>query len=492
MKVFNSFVATAALVATVLADCNPLKSSDCPANPALADSFKEDFSSKSKYFEELKSTGLSYGKNGAEFDLKERFDNPSIKSDFYIMFGKVEVVLKAGSGQGIISSFYLQSDDLDEIDIELFGSKPNIVQSNYFSKGDTSTYTRGEYHTISEDVTDDWVTYTLDWSKDSLSWAINGNVVRTLYPNDPQGFPQSPMAIYAGIWAGGDSSNPSGTIQWAGGPTTYGPTYSMGIKSLIVADYSTGDKYSYSDKSGDWDSIKSDGGKINGRIEQAKEDFEKLGGDEVDVSSETSTASTSSTSSSSSASSSTSSSASSSTSSRALSTTSSASSTSSTLSITTATTTSTTSSSSKTSTSKMTTDSSDSSEAMFGTTTNTATTTDAKSTSTTVWWTPTTSGHKTTSTATTRTEAVSNTAGTSDAPAHATTVVITSGSHPTTFSTVTSSSTESSTESAASSVASESETSDNAEILGSLDSGSSKHRLSFILLLAPIVSLYVI
>jgi hypothetical protein len=51
---------------------------------------------------------------------------------------------------------------------------------------------------------------------------------------------------------------------WAGGPTNYaaGP-YSMIVKSLLVTDYSTGTSYTYGDKSGTYQSIKSTGGQIN-------------------------------------------------------------------------------------------------------------------------------------------------------------------------------------------------------------------------------------
>lgn len=53
--------------------------------------------------------------------------------------------------------------------------------------------------------------------------------------------------------------------DWAGGETDYsnGP-YSMYMKSLTVTDYSTGDSYGYSDKTGDWKSITASGGKVNG------------------------------------------------------------------------------------------------------------------------------------------------------------------------------------------------------------------------------------
>lgn len=38
----------------------------------------------------------------------------------------------------------------------------------------------------------------------------------------------------------------------------------MYMKSMTVTDYSTGDSYSYGDKTGDWTSISADGGKVNG------------------------------------------------------------------------------------------------------------------------------------------------------------------------------------------------------------------------------------
>ena len=72
------------------------------------------------------------------------------------------------------------------------------------------------------------------------------------------------MVIKVGTWAGGDPSNPPGTIAWAGGVTDYsaGP-YTMYLKSIQVSDYSTGTSYSYSGTAGTWQSIKSNGGSID-------------------------------------------------------------------------------------------------------------------------------------------------------------------------------------------------------------------------------------
>lgn len=48
----------------------------------------------------------------------------------------------------------------------------------------------------------------------------------------------------------------------------------MYLKSLSVTDYSTGSSYSYGDKSGKWQSIKSDGGQINGNSDEEPQSTE--------------------------------------------------------------------------------------------------------------------------------------------------------------------------------------------------------------------------
>lgn len=271
----SSSLLGAVLAATVYA-CNPTQGKCSPVT-ALASSFREDFHLQSSYFEEVKATGLSYSNDGLKLEIAKRFDNPSIKSNFYIMFGKVEVVMQAAKGKGIVSSFYLQSDDLDEIDIELFGGDAYEFQSNWFSKGDTTTYDRGEYHSTSNSPLENFHTYTIEWTKDSITWSLDGSVVRTLEPDNGQGFPQSPMYIMAGTWAGGDPSNEPGTIEWAGGLTDYSEApFDMYIQSVIVADYSTGSEYEYTDTSGEWTSIKAIDGEVNGRESQALKDFDTL------------------------------------------------------------------------------------------------------------------------------------------------------------------------------------------------------------------------
>jgi beta-glucanase (GH16 family) len=179
------------------------------------------------------------------------------------MFGRVDVSLKAAPGKGIVSSFVLQSDDLDEIDWEWLGADAAQVQTNYFGKGQTTTYNRGAFH-ADPDNQDGFKMYSIQWTPEQIVWQIDGKTVRTLDPADANDqYPQTPMQIKVGAWSGGDSANAPGTIEWAQGPTDYsaGP-YTMQVASLKVQDYSTGTQYVYGDQSGTWQSIKSTGGTI--------------------------------------------------------------------------------------------------------------------------------------------------------------------------------------------------------------------------------------
>ena len=208
--------------------------------------------------------------------LAERYDAPTLISDFYITYGRVEVELLAANGTGIVSSFFLQSDDLDELDWEWLGGDTTQVQSNYFSKGNTTTYDRGEYHTV-DAPQGTWHNYILDWGMNATTWYVDGVAVRTLANTSSQGYPQSPMLLRMGVWAGGDSSNAAGTIEWAGGETDYTQApFTMYVRRVVVADYSSGESYSYSDTTGDWESIEAEDGEVYGRYDEAVEEFAAL------------------------------------------------------------------------------------------------------------------------------------------------------------------------------------------------------------------------
>lgn len=129
--------ATAALAAVLplcsaqtFSDCNPMKGMSVPAYllhltnilPETCAPKKglstSTFSSDFHNLDGFKTTAgtVNTGPNGAEFTINKKGDAPTIDTDFYFFFGTAEVVMKAASGTGIVSSIVLESDVLDEVD----------------------------------------------------------------------------------------------------------------------------------------------------------------------------------------------------------------------------------------------------------------------------------------------------------------------------------------------------------------------------------------
>lgn len=248
--------------AQTFTSCNPLNKTDCPNDQALGvKNYTIDFTQNTPSDKVWNTTAgtVDYGDDGAEFTINQKGDSPTIQSNFYIFFGVVEVIIKAATGQGVVSSIVLESNDLDEVDWEWLGGNTTSVETNYFGKGDTSTFDRAIYYDV-ENPMSDFQNYTVDWNQDRIHWIINGDVVRTLNYSAAQNgsrFPQTPMNVRLGIWAGGDPSEPNGTIEWAGGEINYDKApYTMTVKSVRVSDASNATAYQYGDTSGNWQSIK--------------------------------------------------------------------------------------------------------------------------------------------------------------------------------------------------------------------------------------------
>ncbi|KKA17555.1 Cell wall glucanase, partial [Rasamsonia emersonii CBS 393.64] len=240
-------------------DCNPTKQS-CAPDPAFGTSWTWNWSSNSILDSTWNITNgaVDYTDNAMMFSIQKRLDSPTIRSNFYIFFGRIEYHVQAAPGHGVISSVVLQSDDLDEVDWEWVGSESPQVQTNYFSKGQTVNGSAATFN-ISGSTTDDYHNYTTYWTKDKLEWWVDGHLLRTLNYEDAEGgtaYPQTPMTIRLGIWPGGDPSQPQGRIEWAGGVINYddGP-YNMYVQQVSVQDFSTGKEYVYSNRDGTYQSI---------------------------------------------------------------------------------------------------------------------------------------------------------------------------------------------------------------------------------------------
>jgi len=269
MKYISLLLGASSLIYPIFAQtwtaCNPTNATGptCPTDPALSMNHTFIFNQSSTITDGFNITAGSFGYDsttGTSFTVAKKGDSPTIQSKFYIFFGVVSIVMKAAPGTGIISTLTLESDDLDEIDWEIMGGDTQ-AETNYFGKGNHTTYDRAAYHPVPSDPRTNYHNYTVVWTAAKIDWMIDDAVVRTLKYEDAlegKNFPQTPMTVRIGIWAGGDSGNDNGTIQWAGGLTDYtkGP-YTMYVQKAEIQDYGSGAAYEYSDHTGDWQSIKS-------------------------------------------------------------------------------------------------------------------------------------------------------------------------------------------------------------------------------------------
>jgi beta-glucanase (GH16 family) len=101
----------------------------------------------------------------------------------------------------------------EQIDWEWLGGDNAQVQSNYFSKGDVSTYDRGAFHPVANPIGQFHV-YSIEWTPSVINWIIDDTVVRTLTYEDAKGgsaFPQTPMQIKLGTWCAGSPDAAEGS-----------------------------------------------------------------------------------------------------------------------------------------------------------------------------------------------------------------------------------------------------------------------------------------
>ncbi|QIW99574.1 hypothetical protein AMS68_005092 [Peltaster fructicola] len=219
-----------------LGGCDPQNSFDlqsCVAAPVCkSQDYKlnslNDIASNTKYLGDAsKANWVSSGIPLAYSDSVLLTMPPStvgtlLSSTHYVWYGKISATLATSAGAGVVTAFIMMSDVKDEIDFEFVGVDLEHAQSNFYFQGIT-TYTNGANLSVSN-TQQNLHTYTIDWQPDTLTWAIDGNVMRTLKKSDTWNstdnkyhYPQTPSRIQLSLWPAGLPSNGQGTIDWAGG-----------------------------------------------------------------------------------------------------------------------------------------------------------------------------------------------------------------------------------------------------------------------------------
>jgi beta-glucanase (GH16 family) len=137
-------------------------------------------------------------------------------------YGNVQAKFKTSRGVGVVTAFILLSDVKDEIDYEFVGADLEVAQSNYYFQG-IPDYDNEANITLS-DTFENYHTYEIDWTPDSITWLVDGQVGRTKKRTDTWNasanqwdFPQTPARVQLSLWPAGLASNGEGTVAWAGG-----------------------------------------------------------------------------------------------------------------------------------------------------------------------------------------------------------------------------------------------------------------------------------
>ncbi|KAF9225722.1 glycoside hydrolase family 16 protein [Gyrodon lividus] len=156
--------------------------------------------------------------------LTENGGGTLLSSTRYVHYGQVTARLKTGRWAGVVTAFITMSDIKDEIDWEFPGNATTEGQTNYFWQGLIPQTTNGVIETGFTDTYANWHDYTIDWQPDAMTFLVDGNITRTIKASDcinnvtgVNQYPSTPSRIQLSLWPAGISSEPQGTVQWAGG-----------------------------------------------------------------------------------------------------------------------------------------------------------------------------------------------------------------------------------------------------------------------------------
>jgi len=132
-------------------------------------------------------------------------------------YGHYETRMKAASGDGLVSSFFIYSgiygkSDHHEIDIEIFGKNPRQAQFNYFVEGKEGKKILVD---LPFDASQGFHDYGFKWTDNSLEWFVDG---KSFYKVEGK-VPYRPGKIMANLWPGTAEAS-----AWIGGPYNGGGT----------------------------------------------------------------------------------------------------------------------------------------------------------------------------------------------------------------------------------------------------------------------------
>ncbi|KAJ2046721.1 putative glycosidase CRH2 [Coemansia sp. S16] len=198
-----------------------------------------------QYVSKFEPSNAQLSNSQLELTLVKQSDNKGfgavVTGTRAIQYGTVTAVMRSASTSGGVVSSMIVRDDVkgDEIDYEFVGADRSTVQSNYYWNNELD-YTKMVKSPALPDTTQNYHTYQIVWTPDSITWIVNGQAFRTVKRSDTWDpstgvfkYPEAESYVSFSVWDGG--SGEKGTSDWAGGAINWaaGP-FVMGIKSVTV------------------------------------------------------------------------------------------------------------------------------------------------------------------------------------------------------------------------------------------------------------------
>lgn len=128
-------------------------------------------------------------------------------------YGSFQVTMKAASGSGVVSSFFIYDDATrDEVAIEFLGKDTTKMQVNYFTRG------VGGHETVIPlgfDAAAASHTYRFVWGPGFIEWYVDGVKVHGEY-GARGALPTTPGRIMMNVWTGRGIDSWTGPFQYTG------------------------------------------------------------------------------------------------------------------------------------------------------------------------------------------------------------------------------------------------------------------------------------
>ncbi|KAI9282709.1 glycosyl hydrolases family 16-domain-containing protein [Sporodiniella umbellata] len=124
----------------------------------------------------LSQDGLPYNKFSSPYA-------PNFKFKDTLQYGRITFELKTANAPGAVTAAILMSPGGDEIDFEMLGGDPKKVQTNYFYGKNIVYGVNGRNHNT-EDTTQNFQTYTIDWNENRIIFSINDQQIRVVQKKD--------------------------------------------------------------------------------------------------------------------------------------------------------------------------------------------------------------------------------------------------------------------------------------------------------------------